>query len=214
MAHTGVTGTSFISPLNTSNLENSFVSLNKSIQDMIETQQLVNFEMQEIQRENVTAIQRLTETSKQRNYDYLFSDIPIFSGEDKEELEPWLDRLEIACDISNRIGEIRDVALGKTRGAAADTLRSIDKKAPWSLVKDELRRSYSDNKTRIHSAALLSQIEPQHPGETIRNYLLRFGRLNYQATKRPTMHDYEMPTKVNFLSKLLNKENSSESSKD
>ena len=172
---------------------------------MIETQQLVNFEMQEIQRENVTAIQRLTETSKQRNYDYLFSDIPIFSGEDKEELEPWLDRLEIACDISNRIGEIRDVALGKTRGAAADTLRSIDKKAPWSLVKDELRRSYSDNKTRIHSAALLSQIEPQHPGETIRNYLLRFGRLNYQATKRPTMHDFEMPTKVNFLSKLLNK---------
>ena len=161
--------------------------------------------MQEIQRENVTAIQRLTETSKQRNYDYLFSDIPILSGEDKEELEPWLDRLEIACDISNRIGEIRDVALGKTRGAAADTLRSIDKKAPWSLVKDELRRSYSDNKTRIHSAALLSQIEPQHPGETIRNYLLRFGRLNYQATKRPTIHDYEMPTKVNFLSKLLNK---------
>ena len=68
MAHSGVTGTSFISPLNTSNLENSFVSLNKSIQDMIETQQLVNFEMQEIQRENVTAIQRLTETSKQRNY--------------------------------------------------------------------------------------------------------------------------------------------------
>ena len=68
MAHTGVTGTSFISPLNTPNLENSFVSLNKSIQDMIETQQLVNFEMQEIQRENVTAIQRLTETSKQRNY--------------------------------------------------------------------------------------------------------------------------------------------------
>ena len=205
MAHTGVTGTSFISPLNTSNLENSFVSLNRSIQDMIETQQVVNFEMQEIQRENVTAIQRLTETSRQRNYDYLFSDIPIFSGEDKEELEPWLDRLEIACEISNRIGEIRDVALGKTRGSAADTLRSIDKKAPWSLVKDEFRRSYSDNKTRIHSAALLSQIEPQHPGETIRNYLLRFGRLNYQATKRPTMHDYEMPTKVNFLSKLLNK---------
>ena len=41
---------------------------------------------------------------------------------------PWLDRLEIACDISNRVNEIRDVALGKTRGAAADTLRSIDKK--------------------------------------------------------------------------------------
>ena len=55
MTHTGVPGTSFISPLNTSNLENSFVSLNKSIQDMIETQQLVNFEMQEIQRENVTS---------------------------------------------------------------------------------------------------------------------------------------------------------------
>ena len=121
----------------------------------------------------------------------------------KEELEPWLDRLKIACDISNRVGEIWDVALGKTRGVAADTLRSIDKKVPWSLVKDELRRSYSDNKTRIHSAALLSQIEPQHPGETIRNHLLRFGRLNYQATKRPTMHDFEMPTKVNFLSKLL-----------
>ena len=42
------------------------MSLNKSIQDMIETQQLVNFEMQEIQRENVTAIQRLTETSKKK----------------------------------------------------------------------------------------------------------------------------------------------------
>ena len=56
---------------------------------MIETQQLVNFEMQEIQRENITTIQKLTKTSKQRNYDFLFTDIPIFSGEDKEELEPW-----------------------------------------------------------------------------------------------------------------------------
>ena len=33
MTHKGVPGISFISPLNTSNLENSFVSLNKSIQD-------------------------------------------------------------------------------------------------------------------------------------------------------------------------------------
>ena len=77
---------------------------------------------------------------------------------DENEEETWLDQIEIACQIAGREQDIKMVALGKSKSAALDALRSLDNAAPWGIVKDELRRCFSEDKTRVHSATLLNEI--------------------------------------------------------
>ena len=85
-----------------------------------------------------------------------------------------------------------------------DALRSLDNAAPWGIVKDELRRCFSEDKTRVHSATLLNDIRKQETGESILVYIHEFSKKHYQATKRLASKDFELTTKVNFLSKLQN----------
>ena len=76
-------------------------------------------------------------------------------GASKDELETWLDQIEIACQIAGREQDInKKAALGKSKGAALDALRSLDNAVPWGIVKDELRRCFSKDKTRVHSTTL------------------------------------------------------------
>ena len=64
----------------------------------------------------------LFESMRQRNYDYLFVNIPVYDGANKEELEAWLDQIEIACHIASREQDIKKVALAKSKWAALDAL--------------------------------------------------------------------------------------------
>ena len=174
------------------------------MQEMIEIQQELNKDIRDIQIEQTTAMRDLFESTRQRNYDYLFMNIPVYDGASKDELETWLDQIEIACQIARREQDIKKVALGKSKGAALDALRSLDNAAPWSITKDELQRCFSEDKTRVHSATLLNDIRKQGTGESIRVYIHEFSKKHYQATKRLASKDFELMTKVNFLSELQN----------
>ena len=99
--------------------------------------------------------------------------IPVYDGASKDELETWLDQIEIACQIAGREQDIKKVALGKSKVVALDALRSLDNAAPWSVVKDELRRCFSEDKTRVHSATLLNDIRKQQTGKSIHVYICR-----------------------------------------
>ena len=126
------------------------------MQEMIKTQQELNRDIMYIQTEQTSAMKDLSESTRQRNYNYLFVNIPGNNGANKDELETWLDQIEIACHIAGREQDIKKVALGKSKGAALDALRSLDNAAPWGIVKDELQRCFSKDKTRVHSATLLN----------------------------------------------------------
>ena len=115
-----------------------------------------------------------------------------------------MDQIEKACQIADREQNIKKVALGKSKVAALDALRSLDNVAPWGIVKDELRRCFSEDKTRVYSATLLNDIRKQETGESIRVYIHEFSKKHYQATKRLASKDFELTTKVKFLSKLQN----------
>ena len=134
----------------------------------------------------------------------LFINIPVYDGTSKEELDSWLDQIEITCQIAGRYQDIKKVALGKSKGAALDALRSLDNAAPWGIVKDKLQRCFSEDKTKVHSATMLNEIRKQEIGESIRIYIHEFSKKHYQATKRLASRDFELITKVNFLSKLQN----------
>ena len=200
----GVMGMSGIAPPNAVTLETSFNNLSCNMQEMIETQQELNKDIRDIQIEQTTAMRDLFESTRQRNYDYLFMNIPVYDGASKDELETWLDQIEIPCQIASREQDIKKVALGKSKGAALDALRSLDNAAPWGIVKDELRRCFSEGKTRVHSTTLLNDIRKQETGKSIHVYIHEFSKKHYQATKRLAFKDFELTTKVNFLSKLQN----------
>ena len=52
-------------------------------------------EQNQTSQENQTqVIKDLKESNNQRNYDYMFSTIKIYNGENPEEFEEWTDRLE------------------------------------------------------------------------------------------------------------------------
>ena len=98
----------------------------------------------------------------------------MYDGASKDELETWLDQIEIACQIAGREQDIKKVALGKSKEPALDALRSLYNAVPWGIVKDELRRSFSEDKTRVHSAILLNDIRKQETGKSIHVYILSF----------------------------------------
>ena len=110
-----------------------------------------------------------------------------------------MDQIEIACQIAGREQDIKKVALEKSKGAALDALRSLDNATPWDIVKDELRRCFSEDKTRVHSATLLNDIRKQRQ---VRVSMSIFSKKHYQVTKRLACKDFELMTKENFLSKL------------
>ena len=96
-AQVGAGGVPIVTPnLDTTNLEQSFNGLSKSIQDIMEAQHDVSSSMQSIQAEYVNAVKELTQTTQQGNFNTIFNDITRYDGLDKDELENWIDQIQLA----------------------------------------------------------------------------------------------------------------------
>ena len=87
----------------------------------------------------------------------------MYDGEDPEKFEPWLSKLESACLVGKR--DVREVAICSSTGPVLEVLNSIEDKEDWATHRDELRRCFSTNKTRVHAADLLSNFRRQHANE-------------------------------------------------
>ena len=64
----------------------------------------------------------------------------------QKNFDDWAERLETACMISGR--DIREAAITLSSGAATKVIKSMNKTEPWSVIKAELRRCFSENKPR------------------------------------------------------------------
>ena len=178
--------------------------LSRSIQDIVEAQHDVSLSMQGLQTEHIHAIKELTHTTQQGNFTSIFNDIKKYDGLDKDELENWIDQIQLACRITERENDIRKIALAKSAGDVTVCLNSIDPNATWSMHNAELRRCFGDKKTRVHAATQLNIFRMQRGKESLRVYIGQFSDKHYKATNRLASQDFELPTKVNFLGKLTN----------
>jgi len=154
------------------------------------------------QETQTDALTRLVETTRQREFDKLFNAIPIYDGEDPDKFEPWLEQLQNACRVGKR--DIREMAMCSSTGPVLEVLNSIDASLSWSKHRDELRRCFSLNKTRVHAAALLNSFRGQNRNENLRSYIHQYTKMHSQATNMDPMHDYDLGRKVEFLKKLRN----------
>ena len=173
LTSTGLGAPPIFSPnLSTIGMENSLHYLGESLQHVMQFQQNVNRNMIEylnmtVQNQNLQsqALGQLVENTRQREFDKLFDSIPIYDGEDLEKFEPWLSKLESACLVGKR--DVREVAICSSSGPVLEVLNSIGDKEDWATHRDELRRCFSTNKTRVHAADLLSNFRRQHANENL-----------------------------------------------
>ena len=56
--------------------------------------------MQGLQTVHIHAIKELTQTTQQGNFNNIFNDIKKYDGLDKDELENWIDQIQLACRIT------------------------------------------------------------------------------------------------------------------
>ena len=94
-------------PLDTTGLENSFENLGRTMVNVLTIQQQTNLALQDqIRRANDTQIEQtlvmhdLADMTEQRTYDSMFAAVPIYHGNDNEDIDEWADQLEALCEIS------------------------------------------------------------------------------------------------------------------
>ena len=190
-------------------VENSLQYVGESLSRLMLIQQNVNRNM--VDHLNLTAeaqdvqtrvLNKLVENTRQREFDKLFNAIPIYDGEDPDKFEPWLTQLENACIVGKR--DVREVAICSCAGPVLEVISSIDEYEPWSIHRDELRRCFSPNKTRVHAANLLNNFRPQHSTENLRSYIHQYSKIHRQATGLQPEEDYDLGRKVEFMKRLRN----------
>ena len=190
-------------------VENSLQYVGESLSRLMLTQQNVNRNM--VDHLNLTAeaqdvqthvLNKLVENTRQQEFDKLFNAIPIYDGEDPDKFKPWLTQLENACIVGKR--DVREVAICSCAGPVLEVISSIDPTEPWSVHRDELRRCFSLNKTRVHAANLLNNFCPQHATENLRSYIHQYSKIHQQATGLQPKEDYDLGRKVEFMKRLRN----------
>ena len=99
----------------------------------------------------------------------LFKDIPKFDGSDPIIFDDWTDKLETVCSISGQ--DIWVEAICYSSGPVRKILLTIQDDTIWEDIKAELRRNFSNKKTRMHATVSLSNFRHQKVGENLRNYI-------------------------------------------
>ena len=195
--------------LNSTGMEESFKGLSDSLNRIFVQQATLNQTLQghvtlgiQAQDEQAQALRLLAASSQQRDYDRLFNAIPMYNGEDPTACEAWLQKLESACRTGRR--DIRDVAITYAEGPVLEVINSVKEDEDWPVLKDEIRRCFSQNKTPVHVAALLDEFPSQGPNQNLRAFLYKYPKLHKIATGVQARHDYDLRQKLHFLKHLRN----------
>ena len=150
----------------------------------------------------IEALERLNESTRQRDHDHMFMSIEVYDGTDPKKFEPWIEQIEIACRISGR--DPRVVALAKSTGAVTEVIRSMRPGLTWTEFKNELKRCFSESKSIVHAAAIFDSFRKQEDNENLRSYIHKYTKLHREATKRSSEDEYDTQAKLQFLSRLRN----------
>ena len=190
LSSTGLGDTILQSPnVSTIAVENSLQYIGESLSWLMLTQQNVNQNMvdhlnltAEAQDVQTTVLNKLVENTHQWEFNKLFNAIPIYDGEDPDKFEPWLTQLENACIVGKR--DVWEVAICSCAGPVLQVISSIDPTEPWSIHRDELRRCFSPNKTRVHATNLLNYFRRQHATENLRSYINQYSNTHWKQRPR------------------------------
>ena len=195
--------------IDTAGLEKTFREVGESMEDVFTSQQIFNRTMKDTleastkaQEKQTEALERLNISTKQRDHDHMFATIKPYDGKDSKEFDAWIEQIMTACKISGRNPKF--VALAKSTGAVTEVILSMKPKVTWVEFVEELRRCFSDSKTRVHAAAIYNEFRRQDDNENLRSYIHKYTRLHREATGKATDEEFDTHNKLHFLSRLRN----------
>ena len=146
-------------------------------------------------------LQQLATSSYQRNFDHIFSSIPIYDGSDREGFFPCLESLEAACFYSGK--NIKTEALGRSIGPVQNVIMALPHARSWRAIREELKRWFSDQTSLEHEAVQLENMT-QKPNEPLRLYIFRYSKLHKSVTKRDVYYNTDPSRWFRFLTSITN----------
>ena len=146
-------------------------------------------------------LQQLATSTYQRNFDHIFTSIPIYDGSDREGFFPWLEGLGAACFHSGR--NIKTEALGRSTGPVQNVIMALPNARSWRAIREELKRCFSDQTSLGHVAALLENMT-QKPNEPLSLYIFRYLKIHKSITKRDACYDTDPSRWFRFLNGITN----------
>ena len=195
--------------IDTAGLEKTFKEMGESMKEVFTSQQIFNRTMKDTleastkaQEKQTEALEKLNISTKQRDHDHMFAAINPYDGKDSKEFDAWIEQIMTACKISGRNPKF--VALAKSTGAVTEVILSMKPKVTWVEFVEELRRCFSDSKTRVHAAAIYNEFRRQDDNENLRSYIHKYTRLHREATGKATDEEFDTHNKLHFLSRLRN----------
>ena len=195
--------------IDTAGLEKTFREMGESMREVFTSQQIFNRTMKDTleastkaQEKQTEALEKLNVSTKQRDHDHMFATIKPYDGKDSKEFDAWIEQIMTACKISGRNPKL--VALAKSTGAVTEVILSMKQKVTWVEFVEELRRCFSDSKTRVHAAAIYNEFRRQDDNENLRSYIHKYTRLHREATGKATDEEFDTHNKLHFLSRLRN----------
>ena len=178
--------------IDTVGLEKTFRDMGDSMKDVFNSQQQFNRTMKstleasaKAQMKQTEALEKLNLSTKQRDHDHMFASIKLYDGKDPKEFDTWVDQIMTACKISGRDPKL--VALTKSTGAVTEVILSLKQGVTWVEFVEELRRCFSDSKTRVHAAAIYNDFRRQEDNENLRSYIHKYTKLHWEATEKLPM---------------------------
>ena len=161
--------------IDTAGLEKTFREMGESMREVFTSQQIFNRTMKDTleastkaQEKQTEALEKLNVSTKQRDHDHMFATIKPYDGKDSKKFDAWIEQIMTACKISGRNPKL--VALAKSTGAVTEVILSMKQKVTWVEFVEELRRCFSDSKTRVHAAAIYNEFRRQDNNENLRSY--------------------------------------------
>ena len=91
-------------------LDKSIVEMNRSAMQLLTAQQVANAQLQlqtqqnqAVQITHMDILRSLNESTQQRNFDHIFTRIPMYNGTNKEGFLEWVERFEAASMQNGRV---------------------------------------------------------------------------------------------------------------
>ena len=112
-----------------------------------------------------------------------------------------MDQLEAACYYCGR--DIKTEALGRSAGPVQNVIMALPHNKPWSAIREELKRCFSDQISLGHTASQLENMT-QKLNEPLRLYIYRYSKLHKAVTQKDAGQDTDPSRWFRFLTSITN----------
>ena len=94
-------------------------------------------------------------------------------------------------------------SIRRSAGPVQNVIMALPQNKPWSAIREELKRCFSDQISLGHTASQLENLT-QKPNEPLRLYIYRYSKLHKAVTQKDAAQDTDLSRWFRFLTSITN----------